>query len=1550
MAAAREADIIPLWSPEHQVRVALDASEPHQYEREILEALANVESVTSLVAELDALRTSRWLTARDRPVAPDSILDLPDDVWREARALERRGLIRSFVCQHDLSGDVRDHPGFPKLKSRVLLLRSASWVRLGDLLDETSVVARLGSADDYPLADFRSLAHEPGSLQLPGWPLLGAVLRSTKGNAVANMIVRQLSSVAQAHPSMAVRHLNALAAVSGSAPAPALAAAKHAFRALSQWGEPSRKAVFREACVPTQAGDWRIGREVVGDGTGLTRSFVLHAECARILELYGQPKPFSDSDTDDDPAPPSSLGGDPVRIGYRRLADLERRALRMQADFLARWFGLIPDRLVVVYLALLGSRASLGKLVEGRAPGSNVATWWDETRAKLNLGKEHRLLLDVYSAPTVRVVSLAGIVVDVPPAAGAKHLLFGNDHRVGTRYLTPDGRERCFFEGRIRKEDIPDKSTDRADVIRAFRRFVETVAVDCVRLRKAVDRQTLGSLLDGAIKVSRTTLRDTVLLMQDELHGTLSTLKPEADSVVGRALASFRDRRDRALGLGKSPSEIAKLKAELWDAVQTPDAKAELLTLVRRKIREYGYSPGQIVFELLQNADDAWGQVVGGSDEHSCFGLKTASGGKGFLVKHWGRPINDYGHPPDGGRRRGYGRDLYNMLLMGFSEKRPGKDVTGRFGLGFKAVHMLSDRVGIASGSLAVRIHGGLIPGPWPKGEPAGDDFMRYGQEATVVAVPFAPGQRDKGREAVEAFRRVAVWLPLFLKHVRRIELVDGNTTIVASRDRSGEEEIADGLRVTTVVGPVTERVLSIDLGGDFRLALRLDGGGPAQFPDELPRLWNLAPLREASDAGCLLNGPFRLEPGRGRLADTDEDVRALMEDRGAAYGVRLQRLYEKADADWGAFCKALALEPRTDGQYDFWSRLFDVVTKDLADSRARHLHAVDRGYGLLAARCPVVPTRLPDPRGGLVNAKSVSHRTAGALDAEEAQKAILAWPAVKNLPGSVVARPVADQLRRLGFGPISELSVAEALRLQLNRSVRTLLRRRSLWSRIADRAGGSRSTDATSRGVDAALASSIGKVINPESIERAPLDRERSAILGMARTARFRCRDGGWRPVREVGAMLDGDESLLCAFAPDDAVLDASYDADGLEFFKVARQQSGYRPQAGDLYRWAVRAKDVDRQRGVLRYLVAGRQRDALAKAIRGRPPSWLPGVAELGASGLVADWSAEDRVKLAAMLTPSATEVAPPKPPSPPPPPPPPPPSHAKAFLQRLHKWWSTDGASERRGYQNLAYPREFALFPFQDSQEYWFTLFAIARFQGFGRVKDEQNREFIDRAWRDGWWQDLAFADEKEFRDKVAVDRLDAWSDPHNYDREYRLWRNALVDLYTISRGLKEYIAVMRRLPQILRQEGRISLRQLLDPSLPAIHGPLGSNAAPIDSAIGIGINWMIRELVRHGFHGQERAKLLFPYCWSPTRRVRELLRDLGLDLRTEPDMDDTTRIWDFVQRHLGNEEARFGGDFDLPLQLITLSKHTPLLDRFRRGSGAGPLQPGAPRWFR
>ena len=93
----------------------------------------------------------------------------------------------------------------------------------------------------------------------------------------------------------------------------------------------------------------------------------------------------------------------------------------------------------------------------------------------------------------------------------------------------------------------------------------------------------------------------------------------------------------------------------------------------------------------------------------------------------------------------------------------------------------------------------------------------------------------------------------------------------------------------------------------------------------------------------------------------------------------------------------------------------------------------------------------------------------------------------------------------------------------------------------------------------------------------------------------------------------------------------------------------------------------------------------------------------------------------------------------------------------------------------------------------------------------------------------------------------------------------------------------------------------------------------------------MNWMIREMLRQGVYEPRDDSLMAPYCWAPSQRVRELLNALGADVGVWADKEASRAIHEFVVEHIGADRARFTGDFDLPLQLITRETHRAALDQ-------------------
>ena len=153
-------------------------------------------------------------------------------------------------------------------------------------------------------------------------------------------------------------------------------------------------------------------------------------------------------------------------------------------------------------------------------------------------------------------------------------------------------------------------------------------------------------------------------------------------------------------------------------------------------------------------------------------------------VMHWGRPINDTGSAAfPAGRDRQWDQDLYFMLLMNLSGKpgeAPGQaslsSTTGRFGLGFKSVHLLSSSPSVVSGFIAFSIAGGFAP-PWSK---LSQKMPTHGRLKAVGQPEFGCrcGADVDANELIRSlFRRFSyarALLPAFARQVREVVVVGG--------------------------------------------------------------------------------------------------------------------------------------------------------------------------------------------------------------------------------------------------------------------------------------------------------------------------------------------------------------------------------------------------------------------------------------------------------------------------------------------------------------------------------------------------------------------------------------------------------------------------------------------------------------------------------------------------------------------------------------------------------------------------------------------------------
>jgi hypothetical protein len=205
--------LIRAWSPESQIEVALSCDDPHRLRGEILDALVGLQSPPN-GRLLEGLHAKSWLFADGHPVKPQDVLALPPAVDEAARALLlKNGEAPPFLPAAKLAIDVREHRGFDRLGKWVLPDRRSSFEALALMVEDAGIIGRLGTADEFPIDDFATLAKDSGDVGLPGWLLLAAVLASEADRGVAIKVVAAFAEIHSSDANVAGTHLDHLAAL-----------------------------------------------------------------------------------------------------------------------------------------------------------------------------------------------------------------------------------------------------------------------------------------------------------------------------------------------------------------------------------------------------------------------------------------------------------------------------------------------------------------------------------------------------------------------------------------------------------------------------------------------------------------------------------------------------------------------------------------------------------------------------------------------------------------------------------------------------------------------------------------------------------------------------------------------------------------------------------------------------------------------------------------------------------------------------------------------------------------------------------------------------------------------------------------------------------------------------------------------------------------------------------------------------------------------------------------------------------------------------------------
>lgn len=1501
----RRITLARIWSAERQLAFLLGQPKPAKHVAQIIAAIRDGRTAETR----PLLAATHWLPLTDgRTIAPAAIMNLP--------GLDSGQLPADMATRKDVPAGLLDEDTLRLLvKDGVLKDIAASKIALLYRLSDGRLPCWIGEQPGDIAAHLQSLARDGADLTLPGWPLLAWLLSAE--NADPQTIVREVQQHGAPEPDHFHGWMDSLSHIAASGNQSARAVYDSGFRFLARTSNDQIGKILSGTRVPTRDGTWRAADEVVAHGGAVAFAHRLDPALSRLLPQSAQ----GSSDVSRKLRPSDA----PAELTEKQSADSLR-------PILARAKVAVPAEMLAVLVCMLGRsdcwralmREELGlatPVIEGieRDFENQVDTAYRKGSDQSLMARSARMRIKFRLRRDLQgedeFVSIAGTPVMLPLGDAQPLEIVGS---IGQNWKNEQTKDlHNLTRRRALDVVLPDdvRLTDRH-----VTEFCITLADEYVGSvnDQPEARAALDTLLAGRARFAEHVASAVRAEIRDQMPKILGEMKPRPGGTLERAR---KDYEDAVRGAGDGVDAIRQeLKDRLWTKVDQPEGHAELLERVRARITEDGYAPARIFFELFQNADDAWQQDPAWSDAPGKFELSRDRGTT--TMSHWGRLINVVGAGSHG-ERMGWHRDLYHMLLLNLSDKVRAEAVTGKFGLGFKAVHLLADQVRIASRHVACHVRGGLLPDPWDQGNERSFDATRQGRPATIIEFDQNAGQDYD--TAWDAFRRSARWLPAMARGIRQVDI--RKEALVETFGASFENTAAENVRILTLTGTEAGKALVLDLDDDTTLFLPLGPTGPIPPAKGTPGLWLLAPLDVDARPRWLMNSrSFAVNPGRGHLRGTLDERKALFRKHGTSLARRLKALAILLENDWPAFAlrAGLSKPDPEEGRSLFWTALADSFTPDLRDDLLGSLHLDDTqprgftneapdtarlGWASLVSDTPVFPTGLAAPFAPLLQATEARWQVAGVMDLPGAADRLAGHPIAQRILSRSVSKQAARTLEHIGLPVPSPLHGGGLLKEVIG----------------------------VSRQIDPELASWLGGILSSARMEQ---DEREQALLHL-RDATFRMADGKWGPAAFMPHGNDRagpDEQLISEFVPAEYVLSGDYTGDAISLYELARGSGhlGSLLAPARLAQFARECKTIEAKRAVVTYMIRGEKGRKLAEVLGARRCSWLPRDFEAFCASEFAEglnrndllrhvlphlYAGEHEERLDGTHYSAPEQVTPwtdqtEEQPDP------------ALVLERLQAWWSRESDKLCSKYTFDTYPsnskpERLRDKHYDDDPEGWFTFFAQGVFRSIEWGNSTASRNFITEAKRDGWWGEMARIS-RVHSYKPWTDRLDELARIDGKAEDYRRWRRALGELYVVARWLPDYVDIYQNLPRFVQSDGAISLVDHWWPSASPSHQRRGTEGASLIRALGTGANWMIREGVRTGVWGN-LGGYMHGYGWANSSAMGRFADRIGWrHLSTLGGMDASRDIYSEFHAGLG-DRASFGGALDLPIQLLMTQKH-------------------------
>ena len=1464
----RQKEFIGEIDAEKLIKAALQQPQPQDYQELIVQQLIHLyeasEQPSSDTKHALANPKTPWLSLESgKPVALACLLNIDHEEWPEASALCQNEATECYGLDQIRAELLANRQYFEVLKRYVK--RPEDGYRL--------LIAEAAKLSGYALGDIDSLSSNAiDQLQqitvpseLPGW----ALVCELRNNLKNGFVVEDASPLYRAVPELLLTGL--LNQLSEQSPEKVAEIRRILLQALCRLDHA--KTLLQKVKLRTQSNTFRLSTELAYNVVGISSADLLHGDDWKSIKNVVEILSANATITTD--------SGKSDRFKSRRAA-LE--------SYFKDW-GHVRSDAIGAFMALMATNDDqVRNLVESYLQYHSYQGIFDEFVDAVNEGERStKESIDIQpvicETDSVLVSSIFGSLISVQLPKVPDSILFFQ-HKPGLFGAQPV---------QLRKLNTDDFSKD--ELLRLLQTSTEII------LEKVFgQRVNLSHLWEKFGQSNQMDIKLAELSILDEIVSVLERLRVK-EGKIGELIRMHRRAKIIALQPPHQTHRLNQVKKEIRTFIKNnTELQNRILEGVRREIGEHSqYFPDSVPFELFQNADDAFQErieldAVAADRYPRKFIVRIESGALSFY--HWGREINYCPATYEKGKGK-FDYDLEKMVKLNISDKEG--QVTGKFGLGFKSCLLVSDTPELLSGEIAAKIMGGILPNVITNRAALTQRVSTLSHEGCVPTLVHLP-LRDVVdiNEILERFRQSAGLLCIFSRHIRTIEL--GSAFIQWTPRKSHRVE---GLSYGKAMLPRKDGSLKAQQvihyktqNGQFLFQTGSEGL-ISLGERNIPKFWVTNPIQEELAAGFVVESCFQVDIGRSQLAKNNEKNIAVMSMLGKEMAQLFTKIFIWSSEDWISFSKEWSLKETLTPQ-KFWENVWNVLTTgwgNSSDDKAvlfRTLFTAPGGLLSFYCQNKAVPNRLGKHKRTLVALENITYRADRLLTAVYDDLSELGELQSVSSKQALIDDETGRLLESIGIPQLQQITLADI---------------------INDEVGDQQ--------VSAKSASTLGKLFNNKLREKLAeaSTSEFDALVFRLKNYRFLSETGrNWASVSQLVATelndVYDDESLIFGFAPSTGRLSKEYDEAGRSFFKQCREE--LRVNLLTLEDWLlnISEQDRDRQDALMRYLISGYQGRKLADRLRnGSQPKWMK---KINAAilrdtfqwsdmqideyiRLMKDTESDIRKRVNDGIKNSQTQMP------------------VNEALENVNNWWSKIQREALAEYDQKLYARPLPWDQMVDdvdldlgeTRKAWLKLMYLGSCQTMGMVTEGHHRKAIQWLEDKGWWDSIV----ESYPSVPAsnwTDLIDSYLQDAHVNEMYRTWVQIL-PLYRFSSNLENYVHFF------MSTEHLSHLDDLLKSGSSAVWQGSGISAPELKATLGIGANFIIRELIRHKVI--PATETTSQHAFSLSGRVRKVLSKMGIQVMDQADPYQSQLVFEQLKHHFGdNTKATLNDSFDIPFRIL------------------------------